>query len=154
MKVNDAVYQKSNSIEGVDNVRLTDREYDKVLCCSASANERRMMAQSLIDSLCSWYNIKRCRVMVRDEAQPPFKNGRGKTLGRYTFSSIGRPHIDIWNLTAKQKKVVSIKVFMDTLLHEFMHHYDIEYLKLGATIHCSGFYKRISDLDARLKGVK
>lgn len=152
MKVTDNVYAKSNSIESVDYVRFSHKEYNKVLSCGDSVSERQVAAQNLVNYLCTKYKLPRCRVVIRDCAQPSFRNGRGKTLGRYTTWGIGKRLIEIWNLTAKQKKVVSIKVFMDTLLHEFMHHYDREYLKLGGTIHCSGFYKRISDLNGKLAG--
>ena len=150
MKASDKVYEKSNSITSVEYVRFSHKEYNKVLTSGESVLERQRAAQSLLDYLCEKYKVSRCRVVVRDCAQPSFRNGRGKTLGRYTTWGIGKRLIEVWNLTAKQKKVVSIKVFLDTLLHEFMHHYDMEYLKLGATIHCAGFYKRISDLNQKL----
>ena len=49
----------------------------------------------------------------------------------------------IYNTTTKTKKTIAIKTFYETLLHEFIHHYDIVGLKLGDSLHTSGFYKRI-----------
>lgn len=80
--------------------------------------------------------------------KPQRKKANGKTLGFYT---VGRHHITIYNLTATTQKTVSIKTFYDTLLHEFMHHYDYKVLKLENSLHTSGFYQRISDLKNKLQ---
>lgn len=58
--------------------------------------------------------------------------------------------ITLYNLTAIKKHVVSIKVMAATLLHEFIHHYDMTFLKLSDSPHTSGFYKRIADLENKL----
>lgn len=148
MKATDKVYEKSNEITSVDYVKFSHKEYKSLLeKCGESTTDRFYYGQNLLNYLCEKYKISRCRLIVRNQAQPTFKGGNGKKLGCY---HTGIHLIEIWNLTAKQKKVVSIKVFLDTLLHEFMHHYDVEYLKLGATIHSAGFYKRISDLNMKL----
>lgn len=147
MKASDKVYEKSNSITSVEYVRFSHKEYNKVLTSSESVLSRQRAGQNLLGYLCDKYKVSPCKLIVRNAAQPTFSAGRGKKLGQYRT---GVHTIEIWNLTAKQRKVVSIKVFLDTLLHEFMHHYDMEYLKLGATIHCTGFYKRISDLNQKL----
>lgn len=80
--------------------------------------------------------------------KPQRKKVNGKTLGFYT---VGRNYITIYNLTATTQKTVSIKTFYDTLLHEFMHHYDYKVLKLENSLHTSGFYQRISDLKNKLQ---
>ena len=147
MKATDKVYQQSNAIESVQYVRFSHKEYNSVLGCSDSHTERYKSAQVLLNYLCDKYDLPKCRLVVHNSGQPLFRSGNGKTLGKYWT---GIHKIEIWNLTGKQKKVVSIKVFLDTLLHEFMHHYDMEYLKLGASIHSAGFYKRISDLNRKL----
>lgn len=147
MRANEKAYKENNSITTVDYVRFSHKEYKSVLSCGESFSERRIAGQKLLDYLCDKYKVSPCRLIVKDAPQRTFKEGRGKILGTYRT---GYHNITIWNLTAKQHKVVSIKVFMDTLLHEFMHHYDMEYLKLDATIHCTGFYKRISDLNQKL----
>ena len=69
----------------------------------------------------------------------------GKTKGKGDS-----PQITIYNKTAVKGDVISIKAFYDTLLHEFIHHYDYEVLKLDRSIHSAGFYKRISDLKNKL----
>lgn len=139
------VYNESNRIVSVDYSRFSRKEYGRVLSCGESVEERQKASKALVDYLCDKYGIPRCYVTIRNRPQPSV--GRGKLYGRY----LGCFHrIEIWNLTAKQQKVVSIKSFADTLLHEFMHHYDRSYLKLGDSIHSAGFYKRISDLQRKL----
>ena len=71
---------------------------------------------------------------------------RGKTLGRYFVHS----KIEIWNKTAMRDQTISINVFADTLILEFIHHYDTCVLCIDS-IHSAGFYKRISDLTSKLK---
>lgn len=56
-------------------------------------------------------------------------------------------------LNKPQRKKANSKTlgFYDTLLHEFMHHYDYKVLKLENSLHTSGFYQRISDLKNKLQ---
>lgn len=70
-----------------------------------------------------------------------------KTLGQY---STGMHVIRIFKHTAVQKKEITAKVALDTLLHELCHHFDYEIVKLNKSIHSSGFYKRIGSLSSAL----
>lgn len=144
MKATEKEYERSNKIVSVKFTRLSKKEYSDLLSAETIADRQRT-AQRLVDYLCEKYGIEPCHVFVKNTPQPSFRNG--KKLGQYT-TYLNK--IVVWNLTAKQKKIVSINVFADTILHEFMHHYDIQFIKLGTTIHCSGFYKRISDLQKKL----
>jgi hypothetical protein len=51
---------------------------------------------------------------------------------------------------AVRKKVFSYRQFMNTLLHEFMHHWDFHALKLARSFHTRGFFLRVDDLFRRL----
>jgi len=42
--------------------------------------------------------------------------------------------------------VLAPKVFLETLLHEWVHHYDFTGLQLDRSPHTSGFFNRIHDL--------
>lgn len=152
MKATDKVYQQSNAITTVALTRFSKSEYKAFLKADESISSRQRLAQSLIDYLCKKFKIASASVRVVNRAQPHATNMAGrlqrKTLGTYT---VVREVITLYNLTAIKKQVVSIKSMLDTLLHEFMHHYDMTYLKLGASIHSAGFYMRISDLDSKLK---
>lgn len=113
--------------------------------CDQSVSERKKAAEKVLKYLCEKYKLPMVQLYVLDEPQRKLKNG--KILGDYSPSY---KRIRIYNLTASLHKVVSIKTFYDTLLHEFMHHYDIEALNLDKTLHTSGFYQRISDLKVKL----
>lgn len=145
----DAAYAKSNSIDTVALTKFRKDEYRDLL----KDGNRQQKAQALINYLCEKFHIPTVPVLVVNTPQPHATNGKGtlksKTLGSYTHSLIAC-RITMYNLTAVKKQTVSIKTFAGTLLHEFMHHYDINYLKMDATPHTAGFYKRISDLEGKL----
>ncbi|MBQ2441480.1 MAG: hypothetical protein II502_04730, partial [Paludibacteraceae bacterium] len=104
----------------------------------------------LINYLCGKFHIPTASVTVLNKPQPHATGYNGKlkakTFGVY---KTGLMTITIYNQTAIKKQTISIKVFAETLLHEFMHHYDCEYLRI-ASLHTAGFYKRISDLQRKL----
>ena len=150
MKATDKIYKLSNAIETIATNTLRSTEYNALLQ-DGNASKRQRNAQALVNYLCDKFKIAPTSVLVCNRPQPHSTNDNGairsKTLGNYTLQTAV---IRIYNLTAAKRQEVSIKVFADTLLHEFMHHYDMQYLKLGATIHTAGFYKRISDLKNKL----
>jgi hypothetical protein len=155
MKANQIQYDYSNSIITVSKKSFgkeTKKIAVELLNSGESKTLREKRGQKLLDSLCNDFNIPCLVFSVVDKCQNHTTiNGklRSKTLGFYT--TLGT--ITIFNLTAKQKKIVAIKTFFDTLLHEFIHHYDLSILKIPS-IHSAGFYKRISDLKEKLlKGV-
>lgn len=152
MKASDNVYQQSNAIVTVALSCFSKSEYNAFLQAGETAADRQKMAQKLIDYLCKKFKISRALVFVVNKPQPHSTGTSGtlrrKTLGVY---HTGFESITLYNKTAVKKQTVSIKTMLGTLLHEFMHHYDMTYLKLGASIHSAGFYKRISDLDKKLQ---
>lgn len=141
------IYTFSNSVLNVEYQRFSKTEYASLLKASENAAERKRLAQRLLNYLCDKYHISRVNLQLLDTPQRTFAQGRGKVMGDYTHAY---RRIRIWNKTAKTHKVVSIKGFADTLLHEFIHHYDYEYLKMGDSLHTKGFYMRISDLKNKL----
>ena len=60
----------------------------------------------------------------------------------------GRPlgRIRVLNRTPARGDVVRPSAFLNTLLHEFCHHYDAERLGILHSFHTSGFYARIRHL--------
>ncbi len=60
--------------------------------------------------------------------------------------------ITIWMRTATHKKVVAFRTFLRTILHEFCHHLDYEFLQLADSFHTEGFFKRESNLFKQLLG--
>ena len=119
-------YEKSNSITEVKLSRFSKKEHQSLLNASESTKERQKAAQMLCDYLCSKFNMPKSTIKVVDRSQPHRTGYSGrlqsKTLGTYTVQT---QVITLYNLTAIKKHVVSIKVMAATLLHEFIHHYDI-----------------------------
>ncbi len=50
------------------------------------------------------------------------------------------------NRTPARGDVVRASAFLNTLLHEFCHHYDAEALGLSRSFHTAGFYARLRHL--------
>lgn len=148
----DKLYKVSNSVINVCFKTIKKSEFDTLINSTEDLRDRQLKAQKFCDYLCNIAKIPPLEVKVVNKPQPSTSDSMGrtrsKTLGTYT---VGREVITMYNLTAKQKKVVAIKTFINTLLHEFIHHYDIYYLNLPTSYHTKGFYMRLSDLKNKCK---
>lgn len=144
-------YEKSNKIETVALNKFSKKEFAKMLSSSDSISDRQKNAQELVDYLNEKFGMPKCKVYVTDASQPHSVNAtgklKGKELGNYKPMSM---LITLFNKTAIKKQTVAIRTLTDVLLHEYIHHYDMTYLKLGASPHTGGFYRRISDLKSKL----
>lgn len=139
-------YEKSNA---VTNVRLNsfNKSYAKAMLSSKeNRTDRLRKAQKLLDYLCDKFKIASVSVEVTDNKRP-LKWNSAQVYGKY-YPSVR--HIVIYNTTAKTNKTISIKSFYDTLLHEFIHHYDFCELEFTESPHTKGFYMRIKDLKEKL----
>lgn len=144
-------YEMSNNITEVSLKRFRSDYSRDFLNCGTTIKERHKAAQTLLNYLCEKFKIVPCIVEVKNKAQlHSTRNGklRSKTYGRYYPNM---RYIEIFNLTAMKKQPVAIATMYDTLLHEFMHHYDMVKLNLSESPHTAGFYKRISDLKVKLQ---
>lgn len=110
----------------------------------------RRGSTQLCDSLARSYRIPPVKLSILDYPRPRLKGGQyaGELHGDYTPPA-GR--IRIWARTAKRGQRVAFRTFLDTLLHEFMHHYDLTFLKLQDTVHSENFYKRLGSLVAMVR---
>lgn len=117
-----------------------------------SALGRQGTGQRLLDALDDAAGLPPCKLTVADRPQQHrTRNGRLalKTYGYYRIAwdaSPRRGSIRIYNLTAIRRQVLAPKVFLETVLHEWVHHYDFTGLELDRSPHTSGFYARIRDL--------
>ncbi len=74
---------------------------------------------------------------------------RGETHelhGLYVPEGEAPPVIRVWMRTARHGRVVAFRTFLRTLLHEVVHHLDLEVLGLEWSFHTEGFFKRESSL--------
>lgn len=99
-------------------------------------------AQALADAIMTTLQVS--PVIVTVKSKRPRSSG-GELHGLYTFDC-DPPRIEVWMRTAAQKRVVAFKTFLRTLVHELMHHLDLNHLGLKETFHTEGFYRRESNL--------
>ena len=117
-----------------------------------AASARQSRGQALLDTLDRAAGLPDCRLTVADRPQQHrTRAGRLelKTYGYYRIAWEATPRrgtIRIYNLTAIRQQVLAPKVFLETLLHEWVHHYDFTGLQLDRSPHTSGFFNRIRDL--------
>ena len=146
-------YEKSKALTTIEGLSCLPASLkESVLSSDESIASRQKSSQALADAVCDALGIKKIKVCVRDSRQlyknkPHSSSTRFKTLGRCWLGK----NIEIWNKTAKTQKVVAIKTFYNTLLHELSHHIDWFKLGLAESLHTSGFYQRISYLDSCFK---
>ena len=115
--------------------------------------ERMRLAQLLLDDLDGSAGLPPCRVSVADRAQAHQHDGQrlqSKTYGYYQCDFRGgevtNARIRIYHRTAVRQQVISPKVFLNTVLHEWVHHFDFSGLRLPRSPHTSGFYARLRAL--------
>lgn len=148
-------YDKSKNLDTIPGLKKFPIELKNDLIESVSVLDRQVKGQLIINVICDQLKIPRIRLNVSDAPQKHsmYVTGRlkRKTLGQYTHRGNSGIGIQIWNLTAKQHKVVSGKTFFHTLLHEVCHHIDCAYFGFIDSPHTSGFYRRISYLESMFK---
>lgn len=143
---NNVSYIKSNQVTEVKYSRFSKGYADELERDDNSIATRQKIGQNLLNYLCDKYKIVRVKLNVTE--RPRLQRGNAQIYGRYGRNT---KSIIIYNTTPKTHKEVSGKSFFDTLIHEFMHHYEYEVLKLDNSLHTKGFYMRITDLKTKLK---
>lgn len=137
--------KKSNKYLTVDYSDFSHEEYQSLLHSGSKVEPRKKASQNLLDYLCDKYGIPRCTMYILNTSYDPifgFTN-----MGLYEG---GKKEITLWN-NRHHKVPCDIRTFINTLLHEFMHHYDYYYLRLPDSVHCKGFESRIRDLRSKLQ---
>jgi hypothetical protein len=151
----DATYLRSQAATGLP-VRPTAVARGlamRVLAAGDDARDRRRLGQLLIDELSAAAGLCACEVAVADKPQVHEHDGqrlRSKTYGYYRCwfddNRVSRARIRIYHRTAVRQQVITAKVFLNTLLHEWVHHFDFDGLRLARSPHTSGFYARLRAL--------
>ena len=143
-----AQYDRSNAVSYI-RVAATPRLLQAVnlLQGSLPAGDRlrtEQVAQAICDELCAALRVPALRVCV-DAVRP--SDHRGELHGLYVPAARGRrDRVRVWMMTAKRGQVVAFRTFLRTLLHEVCHHLDYTLLRLDASFHTDGFFKRESSL--------
>lgn len=153
MNTDNFSYTESNKVTEVINGNYPKDLYRALLNAKEDDADRLYKASGLANAICKVWGVPAITIHIlghRQEIQRGF--AKGQRYGFYAQKGAGLDtYISLYNYTAKTHKIVSIKSFADTLLHEMIHHYDINVLKLTHTPHTSGFYQRIGDLKKRLE---
>lgn len=151
----DATYRRSQRVKGTP-VHPDAVARGLAIALLESGDEpaaRRRVGQMLVDSLNGLAGLPECAVLVADRPQVHEHDGRrlqSKTYGYYrcwmTAGAVSRARIRIYHRTAVRQRVISPKVFLNTLLHEWVHHFDFAGLGLPRSPHTAGFYSRLRAL--------
>lgn len=142
------IYEQSDAIISVHLPNGGELQQFIPLLSSALARE----AREEVEAVCR----KLALGMANRLAVPPL---RVKVLAVRPSASWGELHglyepaegrasavISLWMRTAKHRRVVALRSFLRTLLHELCHHLDYELYRLPDSLHTEGFYKRESSL--------
>ncbi|MAF13355.1 MAG: hypothetical protein CMI53_00475 [Parcubacteria group bacterium] len=144
----DANYKKSNKITVVKfSVNQQSLKLTQFLLNSSTTASRQKRGEQLLDELCDCARIDIVKLKISDTNQYHKHSG-----GRVVYKQYGYyrgKYIYIQNLTAVRGQILAPKTFVDTLLHEWLHHYDTYHLRLNS-IHTKGFYLRLNDLKLKL----
>ena len=151
----DPAYRRSQRVTGLP-VRPTPVARGlaaRLLSAGDESLERRRIAQLLVDELSAGAGVRTVEVVVADRPQVHRHDGqrlRSRTYGYYRCwfenGEVSRARIRIYHRTAVRGQVVAPKVFLNTLLHEWVHHHDFAALRLGRSPHTAGFYARLRAL--------
>jgi hypothetical protein len=130
----------------------------RIIDSSDDPQERKRLGQLLLDELDALAGLPHCDLVVADRAQVHSHNGQrlqSKTYGYYrcTFAegAVKTARIRIYHKTAVRQQVITTKVFLNTLLHEWEHHHDFAGLRLPRSPHTVGFYARLRALASALE---
>ena len=151
----DAAYRRSNAALGLPVLpsAVARGLAARILEASEAAAERRRLGQMLLDDLNSAAGLQRVQLVIADRPQVHQHDGRrlqSRTYGYYRCwfeeGELARSRIRIYHRTAVREQVIAPKVFLNTLLHEWTHHFDFAGLRLLRSPHTTGFYARLRAL--------
>jgi len=151
----DAAYRRSNAALGLPVLPspVARGLATRILGIGAEATERSRLGQLLIDDLSASAGVSPVELVVADRAQVHEHDGQrlqSKTYGYYRCwfenGEVVRSRIRIYHRTAVRHQVIAPKVFLNTLLHEWTHHFDFAALRMPRSPHTSGFYARLRAL--------
>ena len=122
----------------------------RVLDAGEEAGDRQRAGQLLLNDLDHAAGLLPVALVVADRRQVNTHDGQrlqSRTYGYYRCwfeaGRVDRARIRIYHRTAVRGQVISPKVFLNTLLHEWGHHWDFAGLRLSRSPHTAGFYARL-----------
>ena len=145
-------YEISNRLLSVD-FRVTPsmkRKVDDLAIWLAAGDKSKVRSatQAVIDLLCAAARVPDAHLSLKDRAHAEFRGD--KLVVKLYGLCAPDGTITLCFRTAVRRKVCAFKTYLNTLAHEFMHHYDHQRLQLDASFHTRGFYQRVRDLVGQL----
>jgi hypothetical protein len=123
------------------------------LMVSQSLRERERLAGALLEVLNDSFGLPSVRLVIADRAQTHATDQGGrlaqKTYGYYRCriprrgAVPERCAIRIYHRTAIRQQVLAPGAFVNTLLHEWTHHFDFAAMGLSRSPHTAGFFTRL-----------
>jgi hypothetical protein len=101
-------------------------------------------SQQFMDTLSTIFLVPPKALSLLDKARPHSRDEKGRVRGELFGSCASMGNIRIYLRTAAREQCTAFKTYFNTLVHEWVHHYDFE--ALGDTIHSSGFYERVNSI--------
>jgi len=151
-KAAERAYERSNLILQLDYVPSDEARHLTSKLLAVDPPLRGQVSQELIDRLVSELKVPEVRVRFLDRPQKHSRKDGKLTYKEYAHYD-PEGSITIYNKTAVREKHLASKAYLDTLIHEFLHHLDYELLQLSHTYHTKGFYSRLGDMLAKLRNL-
>ena len=143
-------YEKSNNITKIKiPISNEARHLTSLLLKSKEEKERQSLGDDLLDELADLAKIDIVSLKISDTKQYHKKRNGKVAMKQYGYYKPGSKYIYISNRTSVRGQILAPKTFLDTLLHEWTHHYDHQKLGLNS-IHSAGFYARLKDIKEKL----
>jgi len=101
-------------------------------------------SQRFCNILSSTFLVSEKKISLKDRSRPHSVDGKGRVSGQLFGSCASTGSILIYMRTAARGQPTAFKTFFNTLVHEWVHHYDFDALK--DSIHCRGFSDRVSSV--------
>lgn len=144
-------YKKSNAATSVRFLISAEaKKLAQLILQSSGEDERERLGEALLDELSDAAKIDIVELKISDANQKHRKSNGRIVMKQYGFYRPKSHYICITNRTASRGQILAPKTFLDTLLHEWAHHYDFKKLKINS-IHSRGFYERLNDLKRKLE---
>lgn len=98
-------------------------------------------SQKFVDLLSDIFLVSPKSLSLADKPRPHSRDPQGRVDGQLFGSCSFEGNIRIYLRTPSRGQPTAFKTYFNTLIHEWVHHYDFE--ALGDTVHCAGFYERV-----------
>ena len=104
----------------------------------------RVASQAFIDLLGDLFYVGTKRLSLGNRCRPHSRDAQGRIRGELHGTCSSKGTIRIYLRTAAREQPTAFKTYFNTLVHEWVHHYD--FVSFNDSIHCGGFYQRLNSI--------